>query len=268
MKNNLLKTVIILIAVMFVSLQSCKKKEITISENNIQQDEVFFTVENGILNFNTPEDYDTQLESWNNEDFDKILKTQKQLGFNSMYAEFKKNNNLDNLPSEDIFFPLLLSTDSKIKIGNYIFTVNFENETVEAVNNSEKSKNTFTFEDDIILMLYGGESPDKSYCGGQSVSKYIRNSYECRIKYYKAGIYNSLYTQLNGRESYINHISSIGNVSWENKKDSYSGTLYTAGTGKLYYSIYKRSRRLTSYHAYLHFYVPYSGTLNEDLSCH
>ncbi len=274
MNKNLIKTVIFLIAVTFVTLQSCEKKALTDTENGTLKEDIEnvsdIKVENGMLVLKNNDAYDNLLDTWSNLSFDNILAKEKDLGFKSMYSEYQNNDNLKNLPCEDPFLALILNPDAKIKIGDYVFTLDFKYKFVKAENTKNKDLETFSFDEDVIPILFNGEVTEKSqYCSSSSITKYIKNSYKCRIKYYKAGIYNSLYTQLNGSDSYKNKIISNENVTWENKKESYSGTINISNNGgTLYYSIYKKTRRLTAYYANLYFSVDYAGSLDETLSCH
>ncbi len=267
------KLLLALVLGIFVVFSSCKKKDLSngtnSSVNGIITGNVADTIhtENNMLTFNSFKEYEQMLENWSNVDFEKINNAELKVGFKSMYETYKEKNNLNNLPCDDIFLALILSPNAQIKIGTYVFTLNFEYEYVKAENSVNKDLETFSFDDDVLPILYEGAVREKSqYCTGKRENKYIQ-THEAWIRYYRTGIYYSLYAQVNGSESYKNYISTNENYSWENKKQSDSGTFSTSGYGSLHYSIYKKARRLKSYSTNLHFKVNYSGSCDIENNC-
>ena len=250
MKLNLLKLGII--AAIFSIFMGCEKNENPAVDLNPQTKDKLYVVENSMLVFETPDDYDLLLEKWSNVDFEIILTEQQEAGFSSMYAVYAEKNDLDNLPADDIFFPLILSPEAKIKIGDYVFSFDFKTETLKAHKNGEKNAESFSFDHEVLPYLFDGEPLVKGdYCDGKRRATDVSGQ-EGWTRYYRAGIYYSLYAQFNVDKKFYGRMHSVGQFKWKNKKSSYYsyGDFNVAGQfGKLYYSMYKKRFRLKGYHA-------------------
>lgn len=166
MKKLIYRT--LFLAIVGIGSLGCNKEKNTNYNNNHQKDQLvsksltspIYSVSNGLLKFDTPEDFDLMLQLPNEE----ILESLINLNYIS-YTESLSSPN-DNL-IQDEFLSAALNQDQAIQIGGYIFRVNKANESVYAlpVNKSEMyndliTENTsnqfilsFSTEDDVFDLL-------------------------------------------------------------------------------------------------------------------
>ncbi|MFW5879756.1 MAG: hypothetical protein ACOCUV_02920 [bacterium] len=89
----------------------------------------------------------------------------------------------------------LLNSDCKLLIKNYLFKLDFNEETVMAYNLDISQKKIFSFEDDVLEILFSddpflrdGLKSMPMACGGRE-KNVIWADCDIKMKYYRAGVY-------------------------------------------------------------------------------
>lgn len=228
------------LALVGIGIIGCKKeispvitKNQTI-ENNTNKS-ITYRVENGMLVFNTVDDFDRLIESLNDESYDDL----KNLDYQS-YSE--SINSEEENKIEDAFLSVALNKDQAIQIGNFIYRINKANEKVFALrkdsydnyddliaeNISNKNILELSTEDDVFEML--GEVTyeekalskncqssnqnnnsgwteyadyvDENNVYGNGKDKRYKFSVWLRVRYDNWGIYRKLFTEFKHKEAW------------------------------------------------------------------
>lgn len=221
-----------------------------------------------------------------------------------MYEYYLDNDNLENLPAEDVILSLLLNPEGLIQINGYIFKVDLTNENVFSYKltdniqlNEQKISNIskgivsdgiaeFDTEDDILDILTEGRKSANAVmgCPGSKLGYYYWNTSDGQVMYktvyQKAGIYFSLQAKIKkdhyGGAEYIylstNDDPNYGGTNfWKNKKNCNTFSKHAGGSGREYnIRPYSGTRHLRDYLFTTNFYCSdnvntYSNTLK--LSC-
>ncbi|MBN2890343.1 MAG: hypothetical protein JXL97_00615 [Bacteroidales bacterium] len=258
-------TAVIIFATIFTS---CEKQgfEETKSENQkvLELTDVLtdIKVEDGVLSFNSLNTYETFIQNCSSMSDSEILEIMSKYDFKSLFMKFKEKEKTNELPIYDILFTSILNYENKVKIGEYLFTLDFEKRSL-IVKNIEKKDlvKNFGFDDNVLEVIfknselqttnYSCESKT-SYCGWNERVPFIFGEMNYKIEYFPSGIYNVLYARVSQG---ISSNFEIGvyfkpNVCyWVNKDDNdYTISGSKGGTGSWYsLNMYRSTKRLTGY---------------------
>ncbi|MBN2663524.1 MAG: hypothetical protein JXR68_07720 [Bacteroidales bacterium] len=286
MRNKILLSLAI-IFIAGVAFVGCKKDEALIKTEKLSSDIQMppLAVEDNTLYFETVEDYDALLNAWSNLSIEKVLEMQKDLGFKSMYSVYKEKGELEKLPMEDNFLALILNSDSKIIIENYLFRLDFKNKKVFSENLYSKTTEEFGFDDDIVNYLYN-DKPDAKGC---SQCTYVDDEYTqwtnegdifMEIEYNRYGIYYSLIYGWDGEgiQHFSNVTIDIYNISgdyskcWTDELFDIKNNGIQSNFNSYTIKIYRGSTRLDQIHAYGTFKITDQGIVRYNkvmsISCH
>jgi len=270
-----------LITTAIIFLVSC------IKEDNNMQNEIplnitkisNFIVKDNMLIFNSKEDYNLLLHELANIDFDKWDEWEIKNNFFS----YRRAKTIDNNLNVDPLFATILNYEGKVQIDKYIYIVDFTKECIKVVNSYNFLKSfydtlEFKFNDNIIEILYS-DYPELLKSSSASCDKCKNNeiesneiyyygntqNYKYRLKYYRAGIYSSLYIQVwqTGNCIFSSSILSYQFTEdsyWSNICDGYTGMIskYSFENKKgctLYKSIYQAYKDLRYFDIYSEFAV-------------
>ena len=274
-----LKVVIILVS--FGIITSCEQPiEREKPEQNAENFSIDFKVENNMLNFATPDDYQKLLDSLAERGYNYFIHWDKSVNFQSLRSYYDGIDELNNLPVEDELLAVVLNPELKIKIGDYVFQLHPGNREVLVNQSNGDNKSvylkTFSFDDAVIDQLFNIEAlkslddcnypsaPPQSYswsCWGESI--------ECLVKYYKAGIYNSIYVQMKLTNCIISGVEMHLDVDYQAycvyDKCRRSKSLEFAASGvtcKIYENLYRKIDRVNECYLPVNF-----SALSADQSC-
>lgn len=267
------------ITVIFVGCQ--KNDELT-----VQKAPYLFSVNAGVLEFNSIEDYDKTISDWSELSTASIMQIHSNIGFSSLYEEYLLQKKETSLPVKDELFTLLLNVNSEIIIASKKIKVDFKKKKIYTIDDS-KNSNEYSFNDDVLADL--NEECDKGLFNRCSQCGYIDNEKTqwtnegdvfMEIEYNRYGIYYSFVYLWDGEgtQHFSNVTTSITNISGYISECGSSSNLYYSNSGMSsnYNSwklrIYAGSKRLDRIHASGHFKVVDSGTtrFNQTLrvDCH
>lgn len=204
------------------------------------------------------------------------------------------NNNLENMPAEDVILSLLLNPVGLIQINGYVFKVDLSNEdiltyalTSNAQLNAEKITDLtngiisqgileFVTDDDVLDILTEGKKSIDGVtgCPGTKLGYYYWNTSGGQVMYktvyQKAGIYFSLQAKIKkdhyGGAEYIslstNDDANFGGTNfWKHKKSCNTFFDSDGGYGREYnIRTYNGTRGLTDYLFTTDFYCSDNGT--------
>lgn len=271
---------------------ACQQEQLNESlPEETQAPEVFF--KNNYVAFNSIEVYDKTIVDLSKE---KTLDDLKQINENPL-SNLKRSSDLNEELYDD-FLLSILNEDKIVQIGQWIIKVDMENEIVSVISedNIDLIKNMvddveneniykFTTEDDVLDLLEEGSKgtinakqlkgwfcrDPKAIAHRQTIwppMPYLGELY-VRIRYYKAGIYYSLYLiaehsgGFNSGE-YVDVTIRMGYVFLDRCGRSYDRYPYVqpeTKTGRLTGSnyikkkVYESSRNLSKYYADAKFYL-------------
>ena len=168
-------------------------------------DTIAFSVENNIMVFETEEDYQKCLDFLGTIEVKDYQLFEKEVGFSSLLA--LSNSVMQTCPIEDEKFATLLNPQMQIIIEHYLFTLNHDEEKIEALfigkNYDLKSidinsMKEFSYDDDVFAILKGEnlKSVATDYCGQENSIDNVQEGIQTRLDYNKYGIYNSLVIQI------------------------------------------------------------------------
>lgn len=267
-----------LLIIIFISF-SCQKENVFEMENTPiipkSQELLDFEVynENNTLNFPTLKDYEKAINYLlNSGDYSYLENT---FDFESMRKYYLTKGNIENIPVEDPLFSSIVNSQGVIIIENHIYVIDikkekvyviirsedcdYDDELVKNIENNEKSLeiSTYSTNDNVLDIVNGIDSPKVNYCNNRKIGPFslpagVGNE---RIywenNYFKAGIYNSLYSKMwseNGSKYDLTIIIKSGSY-WKNANIgnySISGTYYEYNS-KINKTVYASYKRLTAY---------------------
>ncbi len=203
----------------------------------------------------------------------------------------------------DALLATLLNTDSEIIIGPHKFTLDFENEKVNAnlikysddgAKSIDETEMIFNFEDDVFTIIEGGGQTKATYCGQRDDGI----SFPCTLhagggyitflsKYVTSGIYNTVSIHIVQDFFCYDCYNSIlrgsytvnGESTWSNKItsgtfDGIDFSSYTQVNNEIIERPYARSRRLDCLYLKVYCYTedtgPYQYNYTGDyyIGCH
>lgn len=231
---------------------------------------------------------------------DELIDQAETDTFTSMFEFYESNNDLNNLPADDIILALILNPQGIVQIINYVFKVDLVNETVLVYQlSTDESQNQSKITDminnnisagilqystnDNLVDLLDGTFEEASNCPGEKLGYYYWNTsggqVMYKIVYQKAGIYFSLQSKIKkdhygGAEflsiSTYDHSAVGGTNFWKHKKKCDTFFKYDSGYGREYnIRPYAGTRALTDYLFSISYYcsdngTPYSSVLTLD----
>lgn len=177
-------------------------------------DTIAFSVENNIMVFETEEDYQKCLDFLGTLDVKDYPLFEKEVGFSSLQA--LSNSVMQTCPIEDEKFATLLNPQMQIIIEHYLFTLNHDEEKVEAlfIGNDYDLKSVdinsmkeFNYDDNVFAILKGENLKSVAgYCGQENSIHVLDGGIETSVDYNKYGIYNSLVSKITAMTlTYIKH---------------------------------------------------------------
>jgi hypothetical protein len=266
-------TVSIISTILFLLVLSCSKKEIV---NNSDNADVPFSysIDNNILAFESESDYEDAINYLMEIGDNKFNDFETEISFLSMRRFFINQDNYENIPVQDDLFATLLNPQGHIKIGEYIYEIDAENELVYATkgslnnNTTLKSANSsdkliFSFEDEVLdeikedVTLKRKKKYCKSFRQYAKANVYTGHEIETVLHYQKFGIYYSLKAEIN-KKFYGGAVETMiylhDEVYWKNKKGSgtiSAGSSVDGGTGdkNIIYRFYSKRFRLKDWRA-------------------
>ncbi|QIA06653.1 hypothetical protein [Draconibacterium halophilum] len=142
---------------------------------------------------------------------------EKEVGFSSLLA--LSNSVMQTCPIEDEKFATLLNPQMQIIIEHYLFTLNHDEEKVEALfidddyelkSVDANSMKEFSYDDNVFAILKGENLKSVAgYCGQENSVHEPGDGIVTSVDYNKYGIYNSLvskiYTVFSGKPLYLKH---------------------------------------------------------------
>jgi hypothetical protein len=291
--NNKIATIfvfnIVIVLIASIMLTNCNKIENTpdIKKENKSDIEAFkVTNADNKLVFNTRADYEEAIDYLAHKGDAFLPIWEEEIGFNSARKIEEENEN--NEFELDPLFATLLNEDYVIQIGDNIFKIDLENETVLVLKASEYSNlesfnsanvMSFTTSDNVLDILEGIELPDseRGGCPSAKIGPLYWTVYgghvEYKIVYQKAGIYFSLQSKIKknfyGGSAYIS--LSVQPSCWYKPKNRSTQNIPASSQGGYgrEYNIrpYQSMRRLDGYRFEVFYYAndsgygPYSQTL-------
>jgi len=294
MKRNLLKSIIILFTLTFVTLQSCKKKELTsltpvsIDLNGINIKAKYAQDKNNIntLVFSSVDDYENAITFLAQKDKNFINSWNEKTGFNSMKKAF--SDNPESIPvKDDDVITSLLNKKGEIQIEDKLLRLNFETNRVEEIvytaNNKLEVIDSYSFDDDVLSVLFKNKEPesDKSkYCSGNTKTTYMNTicgRVDCKVKYLRLGIYYTLYAKISKQNSSAVKIGLTtiyyNQTKYQNKSGCWSFSSSKSGYGNSYkITAYSGVKRLKAYIIPINFWYDYIngnsyGNVGLNMSC-
>ena len=204
-----------------IVLNSCEKQEVVISESKPENSiELPFAVsnDNGVLNFETKEDYELALNYLVNLEIKgELNQFESQTGFESYRLRFKDNNEKMNEIQDDIL-ATFLNPDKKVVIEKHLFEINLVDNKVSVWDYQGcdlKSANTdlyvgeFHCDDDVFGILEGkliNKSVNATTCPESKFGVLERvemvdqdqflTYYDYYVQYIKGGIYYTLNSRI------------------------------------------------------------------------
>ncbi|WP_372651821.1 hypothetical protein [Draconibacterium sp.] len=180
-------------------------------------DTIAFSVENNIMVFETEEDYQKCLDFLGTIEVKDYQLFEKEVGFSSLLA--LSNSVMQTCPIEDEKFATLLNPKMQIIIEHYLFTLNHDEEKVEALfidddyelkSVDTNSMKEFSYDDNVFAILKGENLKSVAgYCGQENSVHEPGDGIVTSVDYNKYGIYNSLvskiYTVFSGKPLYLKH---------------------------------------------------------------
>lgn len=176
---------------------------------------------------------------------------------------------------------VLLNENSQIKIGSYIFKLFPESEQVQVVNTCSDLMSSesfsFSFDDEIIPYLFEGETAKSATSceTPKGVNRYY--SWDCwgeeiqiQARYYKAGIYNSIYIEMKLTNcitpgvKFNVYTSATSQCTYDNCNSDrtllFGETKYAC---KIYHNLYRKIQRVNE----CNLEVNYEATQGGDPTC-
>lgn len=294
-KNKLILAVLAILTVALVTMQSCKKEEIELTNdkeknyaNKKSRSTEQFEDINGIsvkldnsydfgeksisewLYFETRNDYMNAIDQLSLGADSAMNSFESALSFSSMRVS-KTEEERESINIEDDLLATLLNNDGRIRIGEHIFQIDASNDTllVYSANGVERVKG-FSTDDDVFDILDGIDIEDRHRgCAAKNKIKnvYFNGSYiDFKVVYQKAGIYFSLLSKIskntfngpNTLELNCRGFSISDNYYVKNKetKANQINSCYKSGNGKYYqYRPYQGIRKLNRFHFSTYFNV-------------
>ncbi|WP_340112994.1 hypothetical protein [Maribellus mangrovi] len=181
-------------------------------------DSIAFSVENNIFVFETEEDYQKCLDFLSVFDVEDYELFELEVGFSSLLSNSRSKG--QPCPIEDEKFATLLSPNKQIIVEHYLFTLNHDEEKVDALFIGDdyelksidvNSMKEFSYDDDVFAILKGEnlKSVATDYCGQENSIHEPGDGIVTVVDYNKYGIYNSLvskiYTVFQGLPLYLKH---------------------------------------------------------------
>lgn len=275
----------VLLIISMISYTSCNKEleiDAATELNQLGFKVLEVEIDNNMLIFETIDEYQEALDYLGEIGIDNWPKWEEAVDFVSRRASFDNTTIKTDPLIPDPLFATILNNKFEIQIGEFIYQLDPIKDRVIsfAVDSDTKAKriySDFSFDDEVLAIVQGlpAHKDDKcepfrnDYCD-QTTS--LGTDIDAWTRYYKAGIYSSLYLEIKTTEI------STSYVGWEYREDGYwdngssRGDL-VKGTGvygsqKSYYeSIYHQWRDLRDYEIYVEFYYDAIGTWNCDNYC-
>lgn len=236
------------LALVGVGFVGCKKENIALNDqNSIKQTKegTRYYAENGILVFNSVEDYETSVSDLIEEDEENFVNSILGLDYTSYTEELANQGSNATDLIEDNVLSAILNKERLVQIANYVYRINLQSEKVfvlpvtemadlaDLVNEDKGNKNIrqFSTGDDVIYLAESGDPGEK--CGGISGGSYpcYANAYQGQIvatlgngnvwrlnpgvKFFRAGVYFRL-SSLYEIWAYANSSSTSGGTKINN----------------------------------------------------
>jgi hypothetical protein len=277
------------------------EKETILSKNNktsslIEKDGIRFYNENGMLVFNSLENYELSVSDLTADEEANFVYAINGLNYTSYTEEFvnQGTNAVDLI--EDNVLSAILNKDRVVQIANYIYKVNLQTEKVfvlpkakiselnDLINENITNKNIrqFSTGDDVIYLAESGDPGEK--CGGidgcESVSDVVDfgNNIRCQamVKHFRAGIYyrtTARFVPLT--PGVINTELEIkGPEAWRKRRPCSSGTIGTSAAGvkvsgstQKLWQFYSGTRNLNGLYLFTRIKCTFNGSVKYSTWC-
>lgn len=268
-----MKNYIWLVFIGFLLATACEKDQMNDNVELISTEVskvLHVDVDNNMLIFDSKEHYEVVLEELGNLSFSDWDLWEKSIDFKSLRRFYNQSGVLSENPIADPFFATLLNPDLRIQIGENIFEINPEEKTVAVVERGDninfyKTSQVFNFDDDILSILEGEEVVKGTRCDTKNVYYnywvfWDRNnqSVNCQVHYYRAGLYNSLYAEIE-KDATSTPISFkmylLVDATWDdgNNSGTYTAPSPRYGENNAYWSMFRSSRALRDYYVKMRF---------------
>lgn len=170
------------LALVGIGVFSCEKENLNGSKkpnaSSIEKDGNRYYSENGILVFNTVEDYEVSVSDLTEEQESNFVNTINGLNYTSYTEELANQGSSATDLIVDNVLSAILNKDRVVQIANYLYKVNMQTEKVfvlpktkiaeyaDLVNENKSNKNIrqFSTGDDVIDLAESGDPGEK--CGG------------------------------------------------------------------------------------------------------
>lgn len=255
----------VFLAVVGTGIVGCKKETI-ISNNNktsslIEKDGLRFFSENGMLVFNSVEDYELSISDLTADEESYFVSTINGLNYTSYTEELANQGaNAVDLIGDNVL-SAILNKDRVVQIANYLYKVNIQNEKVfvlpktkiselsDLINENKTNKNIrqFSIGDDVIYLAESGDPGEK--CGGIDggtypcyssssnalvIGQYANNDVKLNpgVKFFRAGVYFRLsalfeLVNMNTNGVFNIEIEVKGPQGWYKRRPCNSGSIGT-----------------------------------------
>lgn len=295
-----MKTILFALLVLTFAITGCNKDPKSIDQPLNPERLLKHSVTDNRLVFSSLTEYHELIEDLCEKSEDELIDQAETDTFTSMFEFYESNNDLNNLPADDIILALILNPQGIVQINNYVFKVDLVNETVlvyqlstdesqnqskitDMINNIKSSGILQYSTTDNLIDLLDGTFEEASNCPGEKLGYYYWNTsggqVMYKIVYQKAGIYFSLQSKIKkdhygGAEflsiSTYDHSAVGGTNFWKHKKKCDTFFKYDSGYGREYnIRPYAGTRALTDYLFSISYYcsdngTPYSSVLTLD----